>query len=272
MAGKYYTTTVLPDMGADGATTALSTAFTDKDILFDWHAFDIPKGANRLLSITSIVHGTDGVDQDIAGGTTLDYELIFAKDREGVVPPTLGVNNAGVTGEGWYNHVIGRVVVDSSLQGDEGNLIRLNIASTDLAYNGGAGTYVNCPLVLQGDNDPSYIKDGYDRIYVAGITLGALDFNTGVLINMTDSDDLAAYDASDATKSTATLTVDGTDCRNVFAVGDVLVAQDGAAVGTIKSIDSDVQITLTAKHTDALANNDELFHQSPIRLIMSFER
>ena len=28
--GKYFTTTVLPDMGADGATTALSTAFTDK--------------------------------------------------------------------------------------------------------------------------------------------------------------------------------------------------------------------------------------------------
>ena len=265
MAGKYYTTTVLPDMGADGATTALSTAFTDKDILFDWHAFDIPKGANRLLSITSIVHGTDGVDQNIAGGTTLDYELIFAKDREAVVPPTLGVNNAGVTGEGWYNHIIGRVVVDSSLQGDEGNLIRLNIANTDLAYNGGAGTYVNCPLVLQGDNDPSYIKDGYDRIYVAGIALGGFDFNTGVLINMTDSEDLAA-------SGTATLTVDGTDCRNPFAVGDVLVAQDGAAVGTIKSLDSATQITLESAHTAALANNDELFHQSPIRLIMSFER
>ena len=271
MAGKYYTTTVLPDMGADGATTALSTAFTDKDILFDWHAFDIPKGANRLLSITSIVHGTDGADQ-LPGGTTLDYELIFAKDVEGVAPLTLGVNNAAVTGEAWYNNVIGRVVVDSSLQGDEGNLINLNIVSTDLAYNGGAATYVNCPLVLQGDNDPSYIKDGYDRIYVAGIALGGFDFNTGVLINMTDSDDLAAYDASDATKSTATLTVDGNDARHSFAVGDVLVAQDGAAIGTIKSLDSATQITLTAKHTDALANNDELFHQSPIRLIMSFER
>ena len=264
MAGKYYTTTVLPDMGADGATTALSTAFTDKDILFDWHAFDIPKGANRLLSITSIVHGTDGVDQ-LPGGTTLDYELIFAKDREGVAPPTLGVNNAGVTGELWYNHVIGRTVVDSSLQGDEGNLIRLNIVNTDLAYNGGAATYVNCPLVLQGDSDPSYIKDGYDRIYVAGITLGGLDFNTGVIINMTDSDDIAAL-------GTATLTVDGNDCRNSFAVGDVLVAQDGAAIGTVKSLESATQITLESAHTDAIAEDDELFHKSPIRLIMSFER
>ena len=110
--GKYFTTTVLPDMGADGATTALSTAFTDKDILFDWHAFDIPRGANRLLSIIGIIHGTDGVDQNVFGGTTLDIELFFAKDRKGVAPPTLGVNNAGVTGEGWYNHIIGRAIID----------------------------------------------------------------------------------------------------------------------------------------------------------------
>ena len=263
---KYFTVEVLPDMGADGATTALSTAFTDKDILFDWHAFDIPRGGARLLSITSIVHGTDGADQ-LPGGTTLDYELIFAKDRKGIAPPTLGVNNAGVTGEGWYNHVIGRCVVDSSLQGDEGNLIRLNVVNTDLAYNGGAATYVNSPLVLQGDaiKAHTYSKDGYDRIYVAGIALGGFDFNTGVLLNETDSATLAAL-------GTAALDVDGTDPRNVFAVGDVIVAQDGAAVGTIKSIPSDVLINLESAHTDALANNDEFFHQSPIRLIFHFEK
>ena len=260
--GKFFTVTVKPTIAASIQAEA---AFADGDALFDWTAFDIPRGGARLLSITSIVHGTDGVDQDIAGGTTLDYELIFAKDRKGVAPPTLGVNNAGVSGEGWYNHVIGRAVVDSSLQGDEGNLIRLNVASTDLAYNGGAGTYVNCPLVLQGDNDPSYIKDGYDRIYVAGIALGGLDFNTGVLLNETDSATLAAL-------GTAALDVDGTDPRNVFAVGDVIVAQDGATVGTIKSIPSDVLINLESAHTDALANNDEFFHQSPIRLIFHFER
>ena len=263
---KYFTVEVLPDMGADGATTALSTAFTDKDILFDWHAFDVPKGGARLLSITSIIHGTDGSDQ-LPGGTTLDYELIFAKDRKGVAPPTLGVNNAGVTGEGWYNHVIGRAVVDSSLQGDEGNLIRLNVVNTDLAYNGGAATYVNAPLVLQADalGTAGYRKDGYDRIYVAGIALGGFDFNTGVLLNETDSATLAAL-------GTAALDVDGTDPRNVFAVGDVIVAQDGAAVGTIKSIPSDVLINLESAHTDALTNNDEFFHQSPIRLIFHFEK
>ena len=263
---KYFTVEVLPDMGADGATTALSTAFTDKDILFDWHAFDMPRGGARLLSITSIIHGTNGADQ-LPGGTTLDYELIFAKDRKGVAPPTIGVNNAAVTGEGWYNHVIGRTVVDSSLQGDEGNLIRLNIVNTDLAYNAGAATYVNSPLVLQGDalGSIGYNKDGYDRIYVAGIALGGFDFNTGVILNEADSATLAAL-------GTAALDVDGNDARNSFAVGDVVVAQDGAAIGTIKSIPSDVLINLESTHTDALANDDEIFHKSPIRLVFHFER
>ena len=271
MAGKYFTVEVLPDMGADGATTALSTAFTDKDILFDWHAFDVPKGAHRLLSVTSIVHGTNGADQ-LPGGTTLDYELIFAKARKGVAPLTLGVNNAGVTGEAWYNNVIGRVVVDSSLQGDEGNLIRLNIVNTDLAYNAGAATYVNCPLVLQGDNINSgggYRKDGYDRIYVAGIALGGFDFNTGVLINQTTGT-LESGDVIDATNG---ITVDGNDARNSFAVGDVLVAQDGAAVGTIRSIPDATSILLEeTKHEASLEEDDELFHKSPIRLILSFEK
>jgi hypothetical protein len=265
MAGKYFTTTVLPDMGADGATTALSTAFTDADILFDWHAFDIPKGANRLLSITSIVHGTDGVDQDIKGGTTLDIDLFFAKDRKSITPPTLGVNNAVVTGEGWYNHIIGRAFFDSSVHANDGDLIRLNIGGISLEGQqlGGDAGY---PLVLQGDNDPSYIKDGYDRIYVAGIAKGAFDFNTGVLINMSGGSTASA---------TATLVIDGTDVRNVFAVGDVIVAQDGAAVGTIKSMThdgTDGTIVLESAHTDALGDDDELFHQSPIRLIMAFER
>ena len=182
MAGKYFTVEVKPDMGADGATTALSTTYTDGDILFDWHAFDVPRGANRLLSITSIVRGTNGADQ-LPGGTTEDIELIFAKDIKGVAPSTLGVNNAGVilpTVAPWFNHIIGRVIVDTSLQGDEGNLIYLNVVNTDLAYNGGAATYVNSPIILQGDSTGNYRKDGYDRIYVAATVLGALDFNTGV--------------------------------------------------------------------------------------------
>ena len=267
--GKYFTVEVKPVMTNDASTTSPTNAYTDKDIMFDWHAFDVPKGGARLLSITSLVRGTDGADQ-LPGATTFDYELIFAKDTAAGAPSTLGVDRAGVllpTVNPWFNNVIGRAVVDSSLQGDEGNLIYMNIVNTDLAYNGGAATYVNSPLVLQGNND-MYRKDGYDRLYVAGIALGAFDFNTGVLLNETDSATLAAL-------GTATLDVDGTDVRKVFAIGDEIIAQDGAEVGTIKSMThdgTDGTIVLESAHTDALANNDEFFHKAPITLIFHFEK
>ena len=71
------------------------------------------------------------------------------------------------------------------------------------------------------------------------------------------------------------LTIDGTDARRVFQNGDVVVAADGAACGTIKNIThdgTDGTIVLTAAHTDALTNNDELINKNPIRLELSFER
>jgi len=263
----YFTVEVKPDMGADGATTALSTTFTDKDLLFDWYAFDVPKGGSRLLSITTIVRGLNGAAQ--LGGTTEDIELIIAKDVKGVAPSTLGVNNAGVvlpTVSPWFNNIIGRLAMDTSKQSGEGNLIYLNVVTTDAQYNSAAAKYQNSPLVLQGDS-PNYRKDGYDRIYVAGITLGALDFNTGVLLNETDAAALAAL-------GTATLVVDGTDVRHVFAVGDEIVMQDGAALGTIKSMTHDATdgtIVLESAHTDAIADGDEIFHKAPITFIMNFE-
>ena len=270
--GKYFTVEVKPDMGADGATTALSTTFTDKDIMFDWHAFDVPKGANRLLSITSIVRGLNGAAQlTESPGTTEDIELFFAKDIKGVAPSTLGVNNAGVilpTVAPWFPHIIGKVVIDTSAQSDGVNLIYVNVVNTDVSGVNGAAAYTNAPIILQGDSTAGYRKDGYDRIYVAGIALGAFDFNTGVVMNETDAADLAAL-------GTATLIVDGTDVRHVFAVGDEVVMMDGAELGTIKSMTHDATdgtIVLESAHTDAIADGDEIFHKAPITFIMNFEK
>ena len=252
MGGKFFTVSVNPDMGADGATTALSTAFSAGDILFDWHAFDVPKGSSLLVQTVVLAAGTNGVDQ-----TIYDVELFFAKSINGVAPITLGVNNAAVTGEGWYNNIIGRTYLDVSANyvGNDGNLVYMNVIQNQQHARN---------VVLEGEPD-SGSNAGYSKMYVASIAKGAWDFNTGVLINMTDSDDLAAL-------GTATLTVDGNDCRNSFAIGDVLTAQDGANVGTIESMTDANTIVLTSVHTDALTNNDELFHQSPMKFIFSFEQ
>ena len=261
---RYFTTTVLPDMGSDGSITPNTTIFTANDILFDWHAFYIPRGANKLLSITMIAQGANGVNQNTAGAI-LDFQLLFAKDFNGVAPPTLGVNNAAFTGIGHTNHIIGMHIFDASLQGDKWDAFPFTIVHSDTnqGYTPTA-LYQNAPIILQGDDISDYRKSGYDRVYVAGVCLtgSTPDFGTGVLLNVIGG--LAPL-------STNTLTVDGIVCTLVFSVGDVIVAADGAVVGTIKSLTAG-SIVLAEALPEALADNDELCFRSPLKFIMAFER
>ena len=55
----------------------------------------------------------------------------------------------------------------------------------------------------------------------------------------------------------------------MFAPGDVVHAADNAVLGTIKTVDSDTQITLTKANVDAIENDDILYNVSPIQLILS---
>ena len=55
--GKYFNVTVKPTILA----SKLATVYSSGDIVFDWHAVDIPKGASRLIGVTAIIrqkHGT----------------------------------------------------------------------------------------------------------------------------------------------------------------------------------------------------------------------
>ena len=256
---KYFTTTVLPDMGSDGSN---NVTFTQGDILFDWHAFYIPRGANKLLSITMIAQGYNGVNQNSGG--TLDFQLLFAKDFDGVAPPTLGVNNNAFTGKGHTNHIIGMHIFDASVQGDKWDAFPFTIVHSDTNHGyAGANLWQNAPIILQGDDISDHRKSGYDRVYVAGACVlgSAPNFGTGVLL----------AGALATPLSTSTLTVEGTDCTGVFSVGDVIVAQDGAVVGTIKSLTAG-EIVLEEAHPEALADNDELCFRSPLKFIMAFER
>ena len=57
-----------------------------------------------------------------------------------------------------------------------------------------------------------------------------------------------------------------------FAPGDVIHAVDDAVLGTIKTVDSATQITLTKANVDAIENNDVLYNVSPIQLILGGPR
>ena len=101
------------------------------------------------------------------------------------------------------------------------------------------------------DGDLIYLniatKSGLDipvngDLFVAAVAKGALDFRTTVQVNESN-----------------------------FAAGDVLHDEDDLVIGTIKTVDSATQITLTKANVDAIEDDDVLYNVSPIQLILSCE-
>ena len=217
-----------------------ASAYADTEILFDWHKVDI-KRASSISGLQCIVRGTDGAAQTMVG-----IDLLFATSHiptpsDGVnvsidvAPTTLGTTGAAVDTPGWFNNLCGYVPIASG-DFNDADLIYLNIATkSDL----------NIPV--NGD------------LYVAAIAKGALDFRTTVRVNET---------GFGAGKQTV-ITLDTKDATLGFAPGDVVHAVDDAVLGTIKTVDSATQITLTKANVDAIADSDIIYNVSPIQLILS---
>ena len=219
-----------------------AAAYADTEILFDWHKVEGFKGGS-IDSLKVIVRGTNGADQTMVG-----IDLFFATSHietpaDGVnvsidvAPVTLGTTGAAVDTPGWFNNLVGYVPVASG-DFNDGDLIYLNIANVSLAGK---------EIPVSGD------------LYVAAVAKGALDFRQTAQLN--DTGGLTAGE-------TATITVDTRVVTPNWAPGDVIHAVDDAVVGTIKTVDSDTQITLTKANVDALADDDVLYNISPIQLIL----
>ena len=219
-----------------------AAAYADTEILFDWHKVEGFKGG-AIDGIKVIVRGTDGADQTMVG-----IDLLFATSHIptpsdsanvsiDVAPTTLGTTGAAVDTPGWFNNLVGYVPV---VAGDfnDGDLIYLNIANVNLSGE---------EIPVSGD------------LYVAAISKGDLDFRTTVQVN----------EANFAAGTQTVITLDTKDATLGFAPGDVIHAVDDAVLGTIKTVDSATQITLTTANVDAIANNDVLYNVSPIQLILS---
>jgi len=249
MHGKFFTTTVKPTTFVVGDMDG--GAYNANDVLFDWHGFKIPTGTARLMGATAVIRGNDGTAQSLAG------ELYFATSGDF----TFGTSDAALSAQQLGNFVFG--FVDFEDKDDSPALSNVKISEMTRDTNNTQVLFA--PRTEQiGSSAPNIGADGFTTYYMAFRSTGTPNFASTVTINMTDAADLAAL-------GTAVLTVDTKDPRITMSPGDVLVAQDGAAVGTIKSIDSDVQITLTSPHTAALTNNDELYIQSPVSFILNFE-
>jgi hypothetical protein len=242
---KYFTVKIEPTILASKQNTA---AYASNDLVFDWAAFDVPKGTNKLIDMTVIMYGTAGVRQD----SQLDY--YFAKSRSNVAPVSLGNSNATAGGFGYYNDLLGTVTV-SDADFSHG-LDYLAVASGPRT---GTGHSVIPDLCLTGEPD-SGTNVGFDKLYVAGIAVGTPDFRNTINV-----------DGVQATTQ-AVLTVQGTDARQCFDVGDVVNDEDDRLMGTIKSVDSATQLTMESNLANASVDEKKLFPASPIKLILSFER
>jgi uncharacterized protein YkvS len=255
--GKYFDTgwvkPITPVTNQIG-TASEDAAFADKDIVFDWTAIDIPKGTSRLSSVSMIVQGTHG-----ARTAEIDFQLWFAKSKDGVAPASLGTPNAAITGTGWYTNMLGVVVFDAN--NSAGDTSPFNqFYSTSINRNGSDALRNHLFAI---DPEPnSGVNVGYDRIYVAGIAMGALNFSTNVLLNQ--GGDQAA------TTTETTLTVDGAHATKVFEVGDVIQAMDLAAIGTITALTTN-SITVDLCEA-ALTDDDEILTTSPVKIKLGFEQ
>jgi len=235
--------------------TTQNTQFANNDVLFDWTAFDLPKGSSLLKNITVVLRHADTAAQ-----TMMHVHVFFARSIDGIVPASLGTVNATANGTGYFNNLMGAVIldkVDALVDGldfvtvlSSGNSSSANLGAPEIAFS--------------TDDFSTATYNGFERYYVAAIHHGGNGFNftTGVLLNQ-------GSDQAAATVET-TLTVDGTDARKVFSVGDVVVAADGAAVGTVTAVASATSLTVDVVGA-ALEDDDELLVQSPVGLQLSFE-
>ena len=254
MVNKYYTTTVNPTI-----TPFLQhTAFSDGDILFDWTAFQIPRGSGKLLSATAIIQpkGDAGATANV-----FPLELWFADDDR----TTMGTVNAALADKP-NRDIIG--CLEMSAAGFGGHTMGAN-SSVSVCISGPAvdENHGNQdPIVLTPKVGLDAHNAAYHTLYIGGIAKGAFDFTTINRINETDAADQSV------------VTMDGSvmDCTEHFAIGDTLVATDGSdtandiTLGEVSAVAS-TQLTFTAATTQAFDEDDFVYVTSPIKIILAFE-
>jgi len=247
----YFTVEVKPTI--PNVAAGQHAAFAQNDLLFDWYAFDVPKGTCRLIHI----------DQEIrpkgdSGATVneFDLDLLLAKANQiGTAPSSIGtVNSAALASAvNLSNNMMG-FIVNGSWEAHE-----VHLDST--AYT--QCREVNCSMFFSNPG-PQVTTKGYDRYYMAAIAEGAFDFRSEMLIN-----------AGDLTGPV--MTVDGIDATLALAVGDTIKVTTTALssaskdMGIIKSIDSATQITLESAFTTAVVDNDFVYNAAPITFRLHFE-
>tara|TARA_R100000700_G_scaffold9843_2_gene14274 strand:- start:1811 stop:2629 length:819 start_codon:yes stop_codon:yes gene_type:complete len=269
LLNKYHLATVRPVID-----TLPNVQFTADDVLFDWTAFEVPRGGCALRSISAIIPGTDATATN--GGLQMD--LYFATTFNGTAPTTLGNTNAAmnvISATANKNHITHMVSLLGSEMEDAGDgMVGFNVlgkgAVTSATTSGPTGL-----VILQGDTEYTGTTKGYQTIWVAGVAQGTYNFGTNCLLD-------GAITSGSAGAQTLDVSEDA-DADDLFAIGDELLAaaNDGSSVqtiGTVTALTADT-ITVDAKDINgtnvwssgALADDDEICYRRPITLRLGLE-
>jgi len=265
MHGKYYLTEeIKPNIDLLG-----NVAHTNDDVMFDWQAFEIPKGTACVKSFMFKITGTNGAAQ------SKNFDVFFAKSIDGVAPSSLGTANAGksaIKSAAARPYIIAHHGVDASLVEDGlDSLVAYNVLGngkpeTDYSLTQ-APIFIEGEDNFPGDSNHSATTPGYQTIFVA-VTTTTHDFGTGVALNQ------AGHQA--ISTSAVDLIVTGTNANNVFAIGDELVsfvASDGSTpkqIGTVTSIPDADSIVVDAV-AEAFNHTTEICNRNPFRFRFGVE-
>ena len=260
---QFLTVDVIPDcINGDVSNNNGSSDIGAGDVIFDWTAVDVPVGSGMIQSFSAIINAENAT---YGSGSLVDYEILLAKSVRNSAPPSLGTIGASADGVGWQEHLVGAIQIESTA--GVGTLLRpdfhivYNASTTGNGGSGGRGHTL--PLVYQLDHTVNTTK-GFDKLYVAAIQGQNRNYGTAVLAN-------GAVDASSA--QATTVTVDGTDARKIFNVGDqVYVADlDTPIPGTLTKVEANTLTFSEANTTVDIADNDELLTANPIRIKLGIQ-
>ena len=212
MQSNYFNSSVITPLVK---ASSQNSAFANGDIVFDWTAFDIPRGASRLIGATITTR-----HNKVASGVA-PIDLIFAKDDgTNTTPTTIGSGNA-LLGVSSFE----RTDVIGFLPGSLSDMSGEGATATAVTYQ---TTEPTAGLILESSSNSGGTK-GTDRYYIGGLAGGALDLQS--LVALDDDVDISG-------NSGTINTLDGTAPNVVFAVGDILHVQDDIILGEVASLNA----------------------------------
>ena len=251
--GKFFTVEVTPTIPASAQHGG---AMISNAVLFDWNAFQVPKGTCKLVNATILVR-----PKGDAGPTSNDgrIQLVFSKTNT----QSLGTPDVAPLIRP-SNDLLGVIEFEPN------SYSSANLKGTSISnlHGGGGDTEApSCPLIMT----PSEITGNFNTLYLGGLTGDSgTDFQS---INVINDGDI-----NSTTPTAIVMAGSGMDVREHFIAGDVLHAQDDTLLGTVASIDDATTgpINLTSATSGAgdattVTDGDTIYNIHPVRVILQFE-